>query len=361
MNENVENSKKKRRTKHNSEVASSSEKKLDENKDTSASKNESVSVESKEPVVEDIPDVESCFKETFKEDTENETSRDYKSFKIHAEKSDDDKLEGKLDREKKKNTIFLLTIIILLLLLGSCSAFYLKKSKECSNCSITSEDETVEIDPNQGKYASEETIEKHDRLIAMPGWVSFTIPANSLSITQGFEFHNPASNSWYEDTVTINGIETETFIVGEDEIKINHLLRIAGIKNTVKGVVSYDSDLFKVELGSDNQYFIKGLNGFEGTQEIIVELANGENVTLSVTSKNEFYYMSFALYIEGDESDELLYQSGLVEPGMYIQRMELSKALKSGSYSAYVLCQPYKSDAKTKTNNGIVKITLNAA
>lgn len=339
MNENVKNPKKKRRTKAHDEIVPSDEKQsLDESKKVSTPK--------EEPIIEEISDVESCFEKTFKEDTESK---------------DDNKLERKLDREKKKNTIFLLTIIILLLLLGSCSAFYLKKKNECKSCVMEEDGEVIEVDPNQGKYASEEAIETHNRLIAMPGWVSFTIPANSLSITQGFEFHNPASNSWYEDTVTINGIETETFIVGEDEIKLDHLLRIVGIKNTVKSVVSYDSTLFKVELGSDNQYFIKGLNGFEGTQEVVIELANGEEATLSITSKNEFYYMSFGLYIEGEDSDELIYQSGLVEPGMYIQRMELNKALKSGTYDAYVLCQPYKSDAKTKTNNGVVKLTLYAA
>lgn len=276
---------------------------------------------------------------------------------------DESETERKLKRSNRRNRIFLITIIILLLLLGSCTAMYQRKKATCSSDCTVKEEEVVELDPNQGQYASEEEIESHVKQIAMPGWVSFTIPANTTSISQGFELHNPTSNAWYEDTITINGIETETIIVGEDEVKIDHLLRIVGIKNTVKSIVSYDSALFKVELGSDNQFFIKGLRGFDGTQEIIVETANGDLVTLNVTSKAESYYMTFALYIEGEDGaeDELIYQSGLVEPGMYIQRMELLRSLKRGTYDAYVLCQPYKSDARTKTNNGVVKLTLYVA
>ena len=296
---------------------------------------------------EEYEDEESVYSDGAEEDEEDE-------------EEEEDELEKKLKRAKRRNLILFIIIIILLLLLGSCSAMYQKKKACCDGCAVQEED-IIEVDPNQGQYASEETIEEHVKMIAMPGWTGFTIPANTTSISQGFEYHNPSSNSWYEDTVTINGIETETFIVGEDEVKIDHLLRIAGIKNTVKSIVSYDESLFKVELGSDNQFFIKGLKGFNGTQEIVVETANGEQTTLSVTSKNDFYYMTFALYIEGNGEDELIYQSGLVEPGMYIQRMEMTRALKSGTYDAYVLCQPYKSDGRTKTNNGIVKLTLKVA
>ena len=58
------------------------------------------------------------------------------------------------------------------------------------------------------------------------------------------------------------------------------------------------------------------------------------------------------------EEDTLLYQSGLVEPGMYIQQMEMTQPLAPGEYEAFVDIQPYKSDKAIKTNSGTVKITL---
>ena len=67
--------------------------------------------------------------------------------------------------------------------------------------------------------------------------------------------------------------------------------------------------------------------------------------------------MTFALYLK--ENDELLYQSGLVSPNNYIQKMEISRPLKKGSYDAYIVIQPYRSDKKTKTNQGVVNLTLN--
>lgn len=39
--------------------------------------------------------------------------------------------------------------------------------------------------------------------------------------------------------------------------------------------------------------------------------------------------------------------------------MEMTRALKKGTYDAYIVIQPYKSDKKTETNSGIVNITLN--
>ncbi len=36
----------------------------------------------------------------------------------------------------------------------------------------------------------------------------------------------------------------------------------------------------------------------------------------------------------------------------------MTRALAPGEYAAYVVCQPYQSDRATKTNSGIVKLTL---
>lgn len=79
---------------------------------------------------------------------------------------------------------------------------------------------------------------------------------------------------------------------------------------------------------------------------------------LDVNCAKDYYYMTFALYLT--KNDELLYQSDLVSPGNYIQKMKMTRSLKPGTYDAYVVCQPYKSDKTTKTNQGVVKITLTA-
>ena len=86
-------------------------------------------------------------------------------------------------------------------------------------------------------------------------------------------------------------------------------------------------------------------------------MEDGTRETIRATCFPECYYMTFALYLA--EGDELLYQSGLVEPGKYLQRMELARPLEPGTYDAYVVCQPYLSDQETKTNQGVVRITLN--
>ena len=121
----------------------------------------------------------------------------------------------------------------------------------------------------------------------------------------------------------------------------------------------YDKECFQIAQNEAGQYTVEGIGGFEGTKTITVETSTGDTVDLEVTGKTECYYMTFGLYLE--ENDELLYQSDLVAPGKYIQKMELSRPLEAGTYDAYVVCQPYQSDKVTKTNQGIVKITLTAA
>lgn len=283
----------------------------------------------------------------------------YSELKSELEDSEDevDSLDKKLKRQKRINVILVITIIILLLTIGSCSFLRLKNT----DCTVNNGEATPTIDPSQGQYSTEELETVYEKLIDMPGWYGFTIPANTLTITTGFEFHNPETNSWYEDTVSINGQKVETFIVGDSEVEINHLLRLVGIKDAYKSVKSCDEDLFKIFDTNDNKTVIKGIKNFEGTKDVVIETVDGKEVTLNITCNNKVYYMTFGLYLKGEnDNDELLYQSGLVEPGMYIQKMELSRSLKSGTYDAYVLLQPYYEDGVTKTNSGIVEIKLTA-
>lgn len=211
----------------------------------------------------------------------------------------------------------------------------------------------------QGEYVKPETPVDRSKNVTLPGWGGFTVPANTKSINQGFEFHNPAENFWYEDTVSINGSELEKLVVDSgNKVELNHYLELAGVHESVVSVSDCDQQCFSVTKNDQGEYQLEGIAGFEGEKPISVQTDSGSNVQISVSCKSECYYMTFALYLT--EGDELLYQSGLVAPGSYIQEMQMKRSLKPGTYSAYVVCQPYKSDKQTQTNQGVVKITLTA-
>jgi len=68
------------------------------------------------------------------------------------------------------------------------------------------------------------------------------------------------------------------------------------------------------------------------------------------------YYLKFQLrLITGSDPEkdyEVIYESGLVEPGKHIQRITLSRSFEKGEYDAVMFVQPYKMDgAFTPTNN----------
>ena len=216
---------------------------------------------------------------------------------------------------------------------------------------------TKSIDTNQGEYVKPETPIDRSKNVTLPGWGSFTIPANTATIKQGFEFHNPEENLWFEDWVSIDGKQLEKLVVDSgNQTELSHYLKLAGMNTTVSAVTDYDADVFAIAQDDAGEYTVEAISGFTGTKTITVQTANGQSVELSVTCKEECYYITFGLYLE--ENDECLYQSDLVSPGMYIQQMDLARALAPGEYDAYVVCQPYRSDRVTKTNSGIVKLTL---
>lgn len=219
-------------------------------------------------------------------------------------------------------------------------------------------EETKSMDLNQTGYVKPETPMDRSQNVTLPGWGSFTIAANTKNITSGFEFHNPDANYWYEDTICINNKELENLVVDSGaKVELNHYLSLAGIDSKVKSVKSYDKDVFSIEKNEYGNYTLEGIGGFNGKKKIKVETENGNTKTLTISCKDDCYYMTFALYLT--DGDELLYQSDLVAHGNYITKMEMTKALKKGTYDAYIVIQPYKSDKKTETNSGIVNITLN--
>ena len=219
--------------------------------------------------------------------------------------------------------------------------------------------QALDMEENQGQYVRPETPIDRSKNVTLPGWGGFTIPAGTTKIDKGFEFHNPEENLWYEDWVSIDGNQLEKLVVDSGEAtEVSHYLRLAGIQSDAAGVSNYDKTCFEVGKTEDGTLTLEAINWFEGEKTITVKTSDGQTVELSVTCKEECYYMTFGLYLA--DGDELLYQSGLVAPGNYIQKMEISRKLKAGTYDAYVVCQPYRSDKKTETNSGVVKITLTA-
>ena len=106
---------------------------------------------------------------------------------------------------------------------------------------------------------------------------------------------------------------------------------------------------------------IEAIAPYEEDETVKVKCENGKEYSLTIKCSQNYYYMTFALYLgdpEDNEEDTLLYQSGLVEPGMYIQQMEMTQPMAPGEYKAFVDIQPYMSDKSTKTNSGTVNITL---
>ena len=90
------------------------------------------------------------------------------------------------------------------------------------------------------------------------------------------------------------------------------------------------------------------------TTEITVDFFNPEQ-------NAELYYLTFELRLldDSEQGYEVLYTSGLVEPGKHIQKITLSRGLSAGTYDAVIHVQPYRMDeAKTPTNNADMKTEL---
>ncbi len=104
-----------------------------------------------------------------------------------------------------------------------------------------------------------------------------------------------------------------------------------------------------------------------------VVITGRESLTFSANTKEEsvdfinpeenaqLYYLTFELrlYNSNGRDYEVLYTSGLVEPGKRINRITLSRELEKGVYEAVVHVQPYRMNKeKTLTNNVDMRIKL---
>jgi flagellar basal body-associated protein FliL len=88
--------------------------------------------------------------------------------------------------------------------------------------------------------------------------------------------------------------------------------------------------------------------------DIIVDFYNPE-------ANEDLYYLTFELRLpdESEQGYEVLYTSGLVEPGLHLQQISLSRSLAAGEYDAVIHVQPYRMDEDcTPTNNADMNTQL---
>lgn len=264
--------------------------------------------------------------------------------------------QNKNEHRKDKAWIFLLLILVI----GLFVYIIISKQevRDTENQAETGK-VTLEMEGNQAEYVKPEQPVDRSKNVALPGWGGFTIPAGTADITQGLEFHNPKENYWYEDWISIDGKELEQLVVDSgSSTALDHYLKLAGVDGTATGVISYDDTCFEITQNEEGAYGLSATGWFDGEKEILVETDRGEQVQLTAECRPQCYYITFGLFLT--EGDELLYQSDLVAPGKYIQKMKMTRELEPGTYDAYVVCQPYRSDRKTRTSTGVVKISLTA-
>ena len=70
-----------------------------------------------------------------------------------------------------------------------------------------------------------------------------------------------------------------------------------------------------------------------------------------------WYYLTFQLRLK--DSGEVLFQTGLIPPGLYCTKVNLNRALEAGEYSGVMHVQPYYlKDPPSPTNNADFDIRI---
>lgn len=116
-----------------------------------------------------------------------------------------------------------------------------------------------------------------------------------------------------------------------------------------------------VDSKPEKENSIKNINDAEEVKEIrnivlpgFVELDVNKPGKL-LCNLNEDFYLQFNIILR--DTDEVIYSSGLVEYGNYIDKLKLNREIEKGEYDAIVFIQPY--DIKlNKTNNAKFNIRL---
>ena len=85
---------------------------------------------------------------------------------------------------------------------------------------------------------------------------------------------------------------------------------------------------------------------------------NGKKGRLGIENIEANHY-SFQVTLTQDDTGEVLYESGLIDPGYYVEYVELEKTLPAGDYSATAVFTTYSLDeSEDKIAETRVKLTL---
>ena len=132
------------------------------------------------------------------------------------------------------------------------------------------------------------------------------------------------------------------------------LLSIIIVLGLVAGFITLNSDDMRDE---ESEVAIPGLSSRDipaNEDEVSVDFYNPEQ-------NNGKYYLTFELRVLDDsrEGYEVLYTSGLVQPGTRIQKIRLNRSLESGTYDSVIHIQPYRmNEERTPTNNADIKAII---
>ena len=78
------------------------------------------------------------------------------------------------------------------------------------------------------------------------------------------------------------------------------------------------------------------------------------------TDNADWYYLTYKLCLldKDGEVSEVLYESQLLPPGLYLQDITLSRGLAPGEYEAVMQVQPYRIADKSPTNSADLRMTI---
>ena len=133
-------------------------------------------------------------------------------------------------------------------------------------------------------------------------------------------------------------------------------------KTEQTGGVVFDPDADEYKDPVDGDVPAKGVS-IPGWGTLTIP-ANETEITVDFYNPKEnkdLYYLTYELRLPGDSEKgyEVLYTSGLIKPGLHIQKISLSHGLDAGEYDAVIHVQPYRMDEeKTPTNNADMNTRL---
>ena len=145
--------------------------------------------------------------------------------------------------------------MVLVLLLGGYIA--VSGGKSAATANGASEAAALPMETYQAQYVKPETPSTAAKTSPCRAGALYH-PAKTKKITQGFEFHNPAENLWYEDWVSLDGTTLEKLVVDSGQTtELSHYLRLAGIQAEVTKVLDADPAYFEIQKTDAGAYTIE--------------------------------------------------------------------------------------------------------